>query len=79
MTKLNTENMELFMQSYDVLKQKYYWDLDHVTAKIMETIVSLEKRHNKAGGTWNFRKAQDAYLTVRKVYDDETKNHLGIL
>ncbi len=79
MTKLTTENMELYMQSYDVLKQKYYWDLDNVPAKMMEEMVALEKQHNKASGTWNLKKAQDAYLTVRKVYDDETKDHLGIL
>lgn len=79
MTKLNMENMESYMQSYDVLKQKYYWDLDNISAKILEEVVSLEKRHNKAGGNWSFKKAQEAYLTVRKVYDDETTNHLGIL
>lgn len=79
MTKLNMENMELYMQSYDVLKQKYFWDVDAIPAKVIEQIVSLEKRHNKAGGTWSAEKAQEAYLTVRKVYDDETKNHLGIL
>ncbi len=79
MEKLNTENMELYLQSYDVLKQKYFWDMDTIPVRVIEQIVSLEKQHNKAGGMWNGKMAQDAYLTVRKVYDDETKNHLGIL
>lgn len=79
MTKVNMESMELFMQSYDVLKQKYFWDMDAMSAKVIEQIVSLEKRNNKAGGTWNVEKAKEAYLTVRKVYDDDTTNHLGIL
>jgi len=79
MAKLDTENMELYMQSYDVLKQKYYWDMDVIPVKLMEQIVSLEKQHNKKGRVWNGKMAQEAYLTVRKVYDDETKDHLGIL
>lgn len=79
MTRLDIENMELYMQSYDVLKRKYFWDMDNIPAKVIKRIVSLEKRHNKAGGLWNGKKAQEAYLTVRKVYDDETKDHLGLL
>lgn len=79
MAKLNMVNMEKYLQSYDVLKQRYFWDMDSIPASLMKHIVSLGKNRKSVNKAWNFEKAQDAYLTVQKVYDDETKNHLGIL
>ena len=80
MTKFNIENMEVYMQSYDVLRQKYFWDFEgDIPASLIEQVVLLERKHKASAEPWNYEKAQKAYRTVRKVYDDEIRNHLGIL
>ena len=80
MTKFNIENMEAYMQSYDVLGQKYFWDIeDDIPATLIKQAVTLEKKYKDSVDSWNYEKAQKAYRTVSKVYDDETKKHLGIL
>lgn len=77
--RLDKESMSAFMQSYDVLKQKYFWDMDSIPATLMKQIVLLKKRCYGTGESWDFEKAKNTYLTVRDVYDDEMKDYLGIL
>lgn len=79
MKKLSMDNMERYLQSYDVLRQKYFWDMDDIPAMLIKQAVSLDKKHKASAELWNYDKAHKAYRTVRKVYDDESTNHLGIL
>lgn len=77
--RLDKESMSAFMQSYDVLKQKYFWDMDNIPATLMKQIVLSKKRCYGAEESWDYEKAKNTYLTVRDVYDDEMKDYLGIL
>lgn len=79
MNRLNMNNMERYLQSYDVLGQKYFWDMDDISAALIKQAVSLDKKHKASAELWNYDKAHKAYRTVSKVYDDESTNHLGIL
>lgn len=79
MIKLNMDNLEKYIYSYDVLRQKYFWDMGDIPAALIKQTVNFEKKHKAFVEPWNYEKAQKAYRIVRNVYDDETKNHLGIL
>lgn len=75
----NLENMEEYLRNYDVLHHKYFWDRDTVTEQMFDQAISLEERHVVLDRTWGIEKAQDVFLTVQKIYDDDTLDHLGII
>lgn len=77
--RLDKESMIQFLQSYDVTRQKYFWDVDSVPADIMQSIAMLNKRCTVTDMAWNIEKAQNTYLTVKDVYNDDMKDYLGVL
>lgn len=81
--KLDTKDMEEYLQSYDALRQKYFWDIDkdvHIPSTLIRQAVALGTEHKSTNEIWNFSDAQSAYLTAKKVYDDnKTSEHLAIL
>ena len=79
MARLDKESMIQFLQSYDVTRQKYFWDMDSVPADIMQSIAMLNKRCTVTDMAWNIEKAQNTYLTVKDVYNDDMKDYLGVL
>ncbi len=78
---MNTEDMKNYLQGYDVLKQKYFWDIDAslITGEVMDQAVALERRVKSADMYQTVEKAQDAYLTVQKIYDKGMNENLGLL
>lgn len=79
MSRLDNANMLKFLQSYDVLKQKYLWDIDSVSAGMVRKIIMLNRRCTVTDTTWNVQKATNTYLTVKDVYNDDMKDYLGVL
>lgn len=76
---INNDEMKSFLQSYDVLKQKYCWDTDNISIELMEQIVSLSRRNGGRKVTWDSEKAKDTYLAVRDIYGDDTQQYLDII
>lgn len=77
----NMDNMEKYLQDYDVLYQKYFWSMDTkiVPQKLFKQAIALEDRHVVLDRMWDIEKAQEAFLAVEKIYDDDTLKHLGII
>lgn len=73
--------MEKYLEEYDVLKELYFWDVqtDDISMDLMDRALKIERKHRILNDLWSIQKAQDAYLTVERVYDDEMLEHLGIL
>ena len=68
------ETMENFLQSYDIIKNKYFWDVDFaIPVKLAEQALALENRRHKDGVRWDISQEQDIYLTIRKVYGNDEK------
>lgn len=78
---VDMDNMESYLMDYDVLLHKYFWDNDRdkIPYELLRKAVLVEERQNGIRETWMLSKAQDAFLTARKVYADGTVDHLGIL
>lgn len=79
--QLDIDNMEKYLKIYDVFHQKYFWDINEgeVPYGLVRMALLLEERQNYLKEKWTPLKAQDAFLTVKKVYDDKTVDSLGIL
>jgi hypothetical protein len=78
---LDMRNMEKYLKQYDVFHQKYFWDIkeSEIPYELARMALSLEEQQNCFQEKWTPLKAQDAFLTVRKVYDDKTVDYLGVL
>lgn len=79
MSRLDKDNMLRFLQSYDVLKHKYFWDMDSVPADVVQKSILLNRRCTVTDTAWNIQKATNTYLTVKDVYHDDMKGYLGAL
>lgn len=77
----NMDNMEKYFQDYDVLYQKYFWSMDTqiVPQELFKQAIALEDCHVVLDRMWDIEKAQEAFLAVEKIYDDDTLKHLGII
>lgn len=75
----NMNKMEEGLQNYDVLIQKYFWDMENVSAQMLKQAMLLESRHAVPDRKWDIDKAQNAYETVRKIYGDDMLNYLRVI
>ncbi len=76
--EFNMENMNKYLENYDVLYHKYFWDLHGDEENLLKQAVRLEKR-GVIDRSWDIEKAQNAYITVSKIYADDMKECLGIV
>ncbi len=78
---VDMNDMESYLMDYDVLLHKYFWDItrDKIPYELLRKAVLVEERQNGIREAWTLSKAQDAFLTAKKVYADGTVDHLGIL